>query len=77
MIKSIVKLLMSPRRASISPGHREHPLIILGNGPSLAQTLEHSHVALTKNPLLPDGRKFHLQTIVTPDYTLTTALPTV
>ncbi|MDE6145202.1 MAG: hypothetical protein K2F96_02905 [Muribaculaceae bacterium] len=52
MIKSIVKLLMSPRRASISPGHREHPLIILGNGPSLAQTLEHSHVALTKNPLL-------------------------
>ncbi|MDE7110390.1 MAG: 4'-phosphopantetheinyl transferase superfamily protein [Muribaculaceae bacterium] len=43
-----------------------------GLGMSMIDTLSTPGLAL-----LPDGRKFHLQTIVTPDYTLTTALPTV
>lgn len=52
MIKSIVKLLMSPRAASFKATQQTKPLIILGNGPSLTQTLAESAAALSENPLL-------------------------
>ncbi len=52
MIKSIVKLLMSPRAASFKASEQTKPLIILGNGPSLAQTFAEAGEALEENPLL-------------------------
>ncbi|MBD5341880.1 MAG: hypothetical protein HDR93_01270 [Bacteroides sp.] len=52
MIKSLIKLLLSPRRASIKPSERLKPLIILGNGPGLRATLDESSRQLAENPLL-------------------------
>ncbi|MDE6535527.1 MAG: hypothetical protein K2K82_05890 [Muribaculaceae bacterium] len=52
MFKSLIKLLMSPHRASFKPSERTNPLIILGNGPSLNQTLAESAEALAATPLM-------------------------
>lgn len=52
MIKSIVKLILSPRRASFRPEMRGGPLIILGNGPSLADVLKNCSDELERHPLL-------------------------
>lgn len=52
MIKSLIKLLMSPRRASFKASTRTNPLLIMGNGPSLSRTLEESTEALAGNPLM-------------------------
>lgn len=52
MIKSIVKILLSPRRASFKHQERKRPLIILGNGPSLSRTLAEAGDYLAQNPLL-------------------------
>lgn len=38
-LKGIVKITALSRHASIRPQHRERPLIILGNGPSLRDTI--------------------------------------
>lgn len=52
MIKSIAKMLLHPRRASFKAAHRIKPLIILGNGPSLNDTMAQSPQSLHDNPLL-------------------------
>lgn len=52
MIKSVVKLLMSPRRASFKASRQTKPLIIIGNGPSLSQTFGESSSVLAQNPLM-------------------------
>lgn len=52
VIKSIAKVLLRPRRASVQHDERSEPLIILGNGPSLNATLEHDRAALESSPLL-------------------------
>lgn len=52
MIKSIVKFLMSPRRATVHPKQRLTPLIILGNGPSLADVIANCSKELESHPLL-------------------------
>lgn len=50
--KSLGKLALKPRRASVKSCERNEPLIILGNGPSLNQTLENHRHALESHPLL-------------------------
>lgn len=52
IIKSLAKLALSPRRASIKKAPRPLPLIILGNGPSLNRTLAEHRAALESHPLL-------------------------
>lgn len=39
-IKSVGKLLLSTKRASYTCRHRDRPIVILGNGPSLTATLD-------------------------------------
>lgn len=39
-LKSLVKIAVSPHRASLPPAETEKPLIVLGNGPSLADDIE-------------------------------------
>ena len=52
-IKSIVKLALQSRRPSISHSDRnERPLIILGNGPSLAKNIAEDMELLTSNDTL-------------------------
>ncbi len=52
MIKSIAKLLLSPRRASVKPSRRDSALIVLGNGPSLAGVIRDCPTTLKNHPLL-------------------------
>lgn len=52
MLKSIAKILLNPRRASFGPKPRTSPLIILGNGPSLAETIANCPDELAAAPLL-------------------------
>lgn len=52
MLKSMAKMALSPRPASFRPSPRPRPLIILGNGPSLNQTMETHADALAANPLM-------------------------
>lgn len=52
MFKSIVKLLLSPRRASIPSSRLSGPIIILGNGPSLNDVMSHCRSALDAHPLM-------------------------
>lgn len=51
-LTSLVKLCLHPRRASVSAAPRPRPLIILGNGPSLNDTLASSLPALESHPLM-------------------------
>lgn len=52
MLKSLIKLALTPKRASFGPKPQTKPLIILGNGPSLNATIAESRTALNENPLL-------------------------
>lgn len=52
MFKSLIKLIISPRRTSFKPSERTKPLIILGNGPSLNHTLTESDEALVASPIM-------------------------
>lgn len=52
MLKSLIKLALHPRRASFAPTEQVKPLIILGNGPSLNDTIARERSALEANPLL-------------------------
>ena len=49
---SLAKLLLKPRRASVRAIEQPRPLIILGNGPSLNQTMAESADSLAENPLM-------------------------
>lgn len=50
MIKSIAKILLQPRR--FKPGHESGALVILGNGPSLRQTIDNQLDQLRRHPLM-------------------------
>lgn len=52
MLKSLVKLILHPRKATFTSVNQLKPLIILGNGPSLNSTLASHREALDENPLL-------------------------
>lgn len=52
MFKSIIKLLLSPRRATVHPKRRLGPLIILGNGPSLNDVMANCRKTLESHPLM-------------------------
>lgn len=52
MLKSLVKLVLHPKRASFAPSAQSKPLIILGNGPSLNATIASHRAALEANSLL-------------------------
>lgn len=52
MIKSLIKLALSPHRASFRPQPRQTPIVILGNGPGLTQTLAECRPALDALPLM-------------------------
>lgn len=51
-LKSLLKLALHPRRAAIKAEPRPRPLIILGNGPSLNDTMADHAAALRANPLM-------------------------
>lgn len=51
--KSIVKLALQSRRCGItSASDRDHPIIIMGNGPSLAETMRDQAESLRRHPLM-------------------------
>ena len=52
MLKSFIKLVLHPQRASFQPQEQTLPLIILGNGPSLSDTIANDRASLESNPLL-------------------------
>ena len=49
---SLGKLMLHPRRATVKPRPRTEPLIILGNGPSLNDTMRDHADSLARHPLL-------------------------
>lgn len=51
-VKSLIKIALRPRRATIKPSQQTLPIIILGNGPSLNQTLDCHRASLEHHPLL-------------------------
>ncbi len=52
MLRTLVKILLSPRPASFGPRPQARPLAILGNGPALAHTLAHERDQLAQCDLL-------------------------
>lgn len=39
-IRSVAKILLQSRHATVATSHRDRPIIVMGNGPSLSQTIE-------------------------------------
>jgi len=51
-LTSIAKIALHPRRATVRTAERKEPIIILGNGPSLNDTMRDHADSLKKNTLL-------------------------